>query len=277
MKKLMIGLAAAGLCAAVFADGEVTSQNIVGYENISLENGRSLRTPTFYTITSEGYKINDIKPSDNCKGGDDGNGLQFQLLDEKCETTGTTYFWLNYTKKLFPAGTKEILGWFTDASGADSAKVPDTATLTPGYAIYIKCPYEDATLSFSGEVKTNETFVTINQGKTILGNPYPTAFQINSLTPIDGDGKAIVGGSDGNGVRFQFLDKNMETTGTTYFWLNYTKKLFPTGTKEILGWFTDASGADSVKVKDTDLIPAGMGIYVQSPVECTLHFKGLSL
>ena len=46
MKKLMIGLAAAGLCGAVCAD--VTSANVVGYQTVTFKDGGyRLFAPTF--------------------------------------------------------------------------------------------------------------------------------------------------------------------------------------------------------------------------------------
>ena len=53
MKKLMIGLAAAGLCSAVFAD--VTSANVVGYSSSGMNEGKA----KFTTFTVPFLKVGE--------------------------------------------------------------------------------------------------------------------------------------------------------------------------------------------------------------------------
>jgi len=61
MKKSMIAIAATALCGAVFATGDVSSGNIVGYQIIEIPVGYSLFTMTFKDIAGGQYDIQDVK------------------------------------------------------------------------------------------------------------------------------------------------------------------------------------------------------------------------
>ncbi len=63
MKKLMT-IAAAALCGVAFAEGEIASANIVGYQNKDVARLLSNQIPTFEKIGSEGTKLSEFTPFD---------------------------------------------------------------------------------------------------------------------------------------------------------------------------------------------------------------------
>ena len=60
MTKIMT-FGAAALCAAVSL-ADVTSANVVGYQNYPLRNGATMTGASFQTITSEGVNLTDLTP-----------------------------------------------------------------------------------------------------------------------------------------------------------------------------------------------------------------------
>ena len=71
----------------VFANAlQIRCVIVVGYQNLAIEQGYTLATPTFYAVGGGAISIQDIKPSANASTGIDGiNFVKFQLLDENSE------------------------------------------------------------------------------------------------------------------------------------------------------------------------------------------------
>ena len=87
MKKIMLAVAAMAACAAM-AEGEITSANVVGYQEKELGAGEfSMTTPTFKAISGD-YKISDIVVS----GDVGGYGSEFcQKLNSSAVSSATLF------------------------------------------------------------------------------------------------------------------------------------------------------------------------------------------
>ena len=93
MKKLICAAAMSALCATVFA---IESENIVGYQQITVGTGYHLFTVTFGEVgnTDGTFNINGIKVYQNGEEYATNNRVSLQKMDE----TGTYLTTYNYRK-----------------------------------------------------------------------------------------------------------------------------------------------------------------------------------
>ena len=165
MKKLMIA-GVVGLCAAVtFA---LESANIVGYQNVPVDTGFVLFTPTFKGIGGE------MPLSDIVIVAEDGSPSTVMggVLVQKMDASGAyldTYAYF------------EGMGWI----GADGV------TIKPGEAICVNNA-EANTVYFrvSGEVDlVNKN--KVGQGFVLWGNSTPVTVNLSDITIVDADGNEL--------------------------------------------------------------------------------------
>ena len=192
MKKLMFA-ASAALCATVgFSD--VTSANVVGYQTkeIASDNFTMLNIP-FYHVNNDGKGLmlnSDITV--NQADGKDNPGTADQI-----------WVWVpskeNYDKFfLYDDGDPDNFGWsaIEDDEWCFIQDYPGYENGLPeGAAIYYKARSKTGkTMTGSGQVE-NESECGLDiapNNFTMLGNPYPTALQLNdklqfAVTLADGD------------------------------------------------------------------------------------------
>ena len=113
--------AAAALCASV--GFSIESANIVGYQEVAVPAGSSMRTATFKAISGD-YKISDIKVSDTVVGG--GNDMIQKINADG--SWGDLYYYLTL------AGTGYVEdGWYKDDYGGEA--VTDSDVLAPGESV----------------------------------------------------------------------------------------------------------------------------------------------
>ena len=136
MKKLMI-VAAATLCAAVMADG-IESANTVGYQEISVPQGSSMRCATFRTILAASYPLSEIKVT-----GADGMG------DVVAQAISSAGLWDGEYYYLTEDNTGSPTGWYKDAFGGEAA---DDVTLNPGDSLFITSANNDITFTLPAAV-----------------------------------------------------------------------------------------------------------------------------
>ena len=259
----------------MFAD--VTSANIVGYQNLSVNEGKTLATPTFYAVNGADIDIQNIIPSgDDVPDGSSGNVISFYFLNANSGRDGSIYYWQNRTVQPpipgFPSF--DVYGWYTTPDPMDATSAKAVLTIPAGKAFYMSSP-KVCFLTVSGEVAKKDVNVGLNVGKTIVGNPIPADMDIQQITPIGDD---VPDGSSGNVISFYFLNANSGRDGSIYYWQNRTVQPpipgFPSF--DVYGWYTTPDPMDASSAKATFNMQAGKGFYLTSPKACSLNFKGIN-
>ena len=178
MKKLMIGLAAAGLCGAVFAD--VTSANIVGYTTTQkvIPGYWYIMSASFENISDPNmeYPIADLVKGDITAGETMETSARVQV-----RVAGVAYgYWYNAKgNRTFVPGQGFVYSpaWCVDGS----TEVASDARIKNGQGFWFIEPYKESTVTVSGQV--------VNQAKKswpagvywdLACNPYPVAIGLNS-------------------------------------------------------------------------------------------------
>ena len=233
MKKLMIA-AAALASASAFAAIE---SDIVGYSQSTLNKGMTLVTPQFLAIGSvEGLDVQTLKPTGEDVDGD--GAVNIQLLDAFGRTVdGSKCFWVDWS------ADDDIVGWTKDMSDLATDVV-----VAPGQALWMAAPDTTTSIQSAGKVGLADVVVSLRQGMTAVGNPFPVAIDLQDIIPtgdVDTEG----------GVNIQSLDAFGRTVaGSKYFWVDWSAD------DDIVGWTQDMSDlVDGVKVQP------GQGLWVSSP------------
>ena len=226
MKKLMLAAAALAACAAM-ADGEISSENIVGYNTVTIYPGWNMFSVNFKDPANEnGIAVQDLFPGEAmaakgaAKGGNMSTADSIQVYDSLTATYADTYV-LFYTTK--GSNTTRNFKWVKSNAVSD-------ARFTNGQTFWYKSlATESYDVTISGEVElTSEKSVTINPGWNMLGSPYAANFNPNALgtaywqAQIDAGG-AKAGGNMSTADSIQIYDSAAGTYADTYV-LFYTTK-----------------------------------------------------
>ena len=176
---------------------EVVSSNIVGYQKVTLQPGFNFVAPQFTAVGGGAIDLQSIKldvADEDATGADN-----IQILDEGGATV-STYVWLPAE---WVGGEKS--GWMDD--NGDLASV----ALANGLGILIDSA-DDATVTISGEVSTENSETTAVAGFNFVGNSTPVAIDIQDIQ-IDVADEDATGGDN-----LQILDDGGATIAT-YVWL----------------------------------------------------------
>ena len=250
MKKSMIALGAATLCAAVsFAD--VQSANIVGYAQTTPENaaGYSFIIPTFKDVAAKTatYDLQNIKLV-GAYG--DGGTDAIIVYNEFAALTGDFYYWGTVEDS---AGDMEyaVDGWYNGMYGDE---LVENITLPLGTGLYLNLSSysSGAKVQYSGEVYQNQLEQDIpNAGYNMIGNstPVPVDLQDIKLVGAYGDG-----GTDAIIVYNEFA----ALTGDFYYWGTVEDSA---GDMEyaVDGWYNGMYGTDLV---EGVVLQPGQGLYL---------------
>lgn len=168
---------------------------VVGYQTKTIEAGFTLSTPTFIDVGESGCDIANFKLGPNAAG--DGTE-QIQVLNGSGIVTAT-YIWLNGN-----AGMAD--GWYDNDTWS-----PITEEIIPGqgFLMYCDAPVE---MILAGQVKPDETEVTIPAGFSISGNCTPVTVKLQNMKLADtaaGDGTEQIQILNASGI-----------VVATYIWLN---------------------------------------------------------
>ena len=225
----------------MFAE-DITSANIVGFQDVAVPSGFCMRTSTFKALTGD-YKISDIKVT-NCPGG---GGDMVQLMNSD-GTWGNAYYYLTMD------GTGYVEdGWYKDDGGAEAVTDEDVIKIGQSFIVTSSSDFD---FTFAGEVITGKPEVTIPAGFSIVGNPTPVEVKISGIEVID----CLGGGGD--------VGQKMNADGTwgdAYYYLT----MDGTGYVED-GWYKDDGGAEAVT--DEDILAAGDAMIFTATGEFTIKF-----
>ena len=216
--------------------------NTVGYQEVAVPAGSSMRTATFKAMSGD-YKIADIKVNGAVGGGTD--------MAQKINTDGS---WGDMYYYLTMEGTGYVEdGWYKDDYGGEA--VTDADVLTVGESIIITAA-SDFTLTYSGSVISGTPLVNVPQGSSIIGNPTPVSVKLSDITVLG----AIGGGTD----MAQKINSD-GSWGDMYYYLT----MEGTGYVED-GWYKDDYGGEMVS--DTDILEAGDAMIFTAASDFTLSF-----
>ena len=216
--------------------GDVTSANVVGYQQVSANTGYTMMSPTFLGVgNAEGCTLDDLTVTGNT--GDTKGAFRLRLLDNT-GSYSTTYYWHNTAAGKF--------GWYRNAAG--STKVDgSTVPIAAGRGVWCECATENMKLQPAGQVNESLVVFDCNSGYTAAGNCTPVDLTLEdlSVTGNVGDTKGV--------FRLRLLD-NTGAYSTTYYWHNTAAGK--------LGWYRNAAG--STKVDGTTVpITAGRGLWCE--------------
>ncbi len=187
MKKL-VTLACALVAAAAMAD--VTSENVVGYQGITVTPGFNCISLNFDAVGGGGIDIQSlISTNDLIAGRDAGSSDNIQIWDG---TAFTSYFYRAY--KANNPGRFLIGPCWVDAN---NASVKATVCITNGVGVWFARPDTapaTATIKMMGEVGSAAKNLQINPGFNMIGLAFPVDVEVNSDScPIDWATYAIAG------------------------------------------------------------------------------------
>ena len=226
MKKIMLAVAAMAACAAMADDG-IASQNVVGYNTVTIYPGWNMFSVNFKDpANANGIAIQDLFPGEAmaAKGAAVGVGAatadSIQVYDSATATYADTYV-LYYTTK--GSNTSRNYKWVKSNAVSD-------ARFTNGQTFWYKSLASEAyTATISGEVDlTSEQTVTINPGWNMLGSPFAANFNPNALgteywkSMVD-SGAAAAGVGAATADSIQIYDSAVGAYADTYV-LYYTTK-----------------------------------------------------
>ena len=226
-------------CATVSL-AELASANVVGYQELAVPSGSSMRTATFQALAGD-YKISDIKVS-----GAEGGGSDYAQKINADGSWGDTYYYLTED------GMGVDNGWYKDGFGDEP--VSDEDTLSIGQA-FIVTAGTDFKMTVAGQVISGQATVTAPAGFSIIGNPTPVEAKLSTITVSGAEG----GGSD----TAQKINAD-GSWGTMYYYLTED------GMGVDNGWYKDGFGDEPVT--DEDALAPGESMIFTVVNELTLKF-----
>ena len=241
MKKILAAFTAAAAVSAMAID----SSNIVGYQEVSVPAGSSMRTATFKAISGN-YKISDIKVNGAAGGGAD----TAQKINAD-GSWGALYYYLTMD------GTGYVEdGWYKDDYGGDA--VTDADVLGFGEAFQITAS-SNFTVTYAGQVVAGNPTVSVPMGSSMAGNPTPVEVKMSEIT--------VTGASGGGADTAQKINAN-GSWGALYYYLT----MDGTGYVED-GWYKDDYGGDAVT--DADVLAPGESLQFTASGNLTLTFPAV--
>ena len=174
MKKLMF--AAAAIAAGV-AVADVTSANVVGYNQPAVNAGHALRTVSFVTIgDADKFDVADIVPMSATHEGEALDAkISLLQIDEHGASLDGVFTWANW-------GDPDV-GWQYE----DDFIVKGEHLFQSGTAFWTQIPdtsITDMTLQCSGAVSPKDVTFDIPEGICVGGNPFPVNVDLTTVFPI---------------------------------------------------------------------------------------------
>ena len=218
----------------------VESANVVGYQQKDTVTGFNFVIPTFKAVNGGSIHIQDIKIANATDWGDN-----IQVLDEGGATV-TSYYYASAAQSGFEAD-----GWLAE----DFSGLADV-TFAPGQSILIDTA-DAATLTFAGQVSTEDTVVETVPGFNFVGNNTPVSVNIQDVK--------ITNATDW-GDNIQLLDEGGATV-SSYYYASAAQSGF-----EADGWLSE----DFSGLADVDFEP-GQGVLIDTADVATVTIPGVDL
>ncbi len=252
MKKLLTVCAAC--MVAGMASAQVESQNIVGYMSPDMVGSTfNMYSVPFDEVGGGGISLNDLT-GDFVGGATVSTSDTIKIWDATAGGYATYYL---YDKAGTPAS---YYGWW-NVSGGDSFDVDYPTGLPAGSTFWLKSTsLLDGAVTVAGEVGTNAVTDVVITGGTfsMVANPYPVAFSLNSTADCDWLGDGATGGAT---VSTSDTIKIWDATAGGYVtYYLYNKAGTPAS---YTGWW-NVSGGDSFDTDYPTGLPAGTAFWYKS-------------
>ena len=219
MKKIDV-IGAAALCATV-AMGDVESSEIVGYSVKELSEGNQAVATQFYTIGKDGVSLLDLTFDTSAQEKIAGT-LRIQLLDAHGYTTQEYCYFKGMTRGIYTTD-----GWYNMKD--DKLITADNDPLFKnGQGLWLGSP-DGVKLTTAGGVLKDDQCFELQDGNTMIANPFPVAVKLLDLV-LDGTAKTAeqIPGT----IRIQILDAHGYTTQEYCYFKGMTRGIYTTD-----GWY----------------------------------------
>ncbi|MDD5705333.1 MAG: hypothetical protein PHR35_05370 [Kiritimatiellae bacterium] len=239
------------LFAAGMVSAEVTSENIVGYNTVTLKQGYNLLAVNFEKVVAEGdltmqelfTTVTNGVLVDGYTAGNVGTGDNIQFYD-----TASSSYDIYYLYKGAKTSDTKNYKWVS-AAGV----VADSKPVTNGTAFWFKrVAAGEMTTVFAGQVANDvATTKQVLTGYNTFSTIYPVAWNPNDFGTQYWSTNGAVAGNVGSGDNIQFYD-----TGTSSYEIYYLYKGAKTSDTKNYKWVT-AGGA----VVGDDIMIPGKGAW----------------
>ena len=255
MKKLMFAVSAA-LCATV-GFSEVTSANIVGYNQSALRPGFAMTGPDFLNVGKDAIDLMSITVGGEAYvPGESGDTVFVNVLNDD-GSAACNYSWMDYEGDYEP-------GWYNvddDYAPLEKGQV----VLDAGDGLWVQGD-DGFVLLYNGEVLTDtQVPVPLRPGFKAAANPFPVALDLIKVTV---DGEAYVPGESGDTVFVNVLNDD-GSAACNYSWMDYEGDYEP-------GWYNVDDDYAPLEADQVVLEP-GQGLWVQGDDGFDLQFPALIL
>ena len=193
MKKLVTVCA---LCAAMSAMA-IDSQNVVGYQTITIPQGYSIVTGTFIPVGSAGssIKLGDIVPNASFASGAD--TIAFLNPDGSGSFTTIAYYYVGY-------------GWYDiESNDLNGQSIPK------GASFLVSTGGTGVKFTLKGEVYKTAFSIAVPQGVSLVGNCVPKDIKLGDIVP----NASFVSGADT--LAFLNPDGSGNFSTTAYYYVGY--------------------------------------------------------
>ena len=146
----------------------ILSANIVGYGQSNLRDGATMVTPQFAPITGNTISLDSLVPT----GENLADNIDIRVLDPFGRTvSGCAYAWNDWVDDNGPC-------W----ANGDYEKV-EGVTFAPGQGLWVYGKSATQGLQSVGQVGIADVVVTLRDGGTPTGNPFPVAIDLEDILP----------------------------------------------------------------------------------------------
>ena len=222
MKKLMIAASAALLATVGLS---IESANVVGYQNKDVRKNLSQQVCTFdqIGIADGALNVQNLIPVDG-EGASVGDGdVTIQFINDRGKLINQYTYYL--AKELGPAQTTP--GWYDE----DEEEADYSFASGEAFQVYAASAVH---FVYSGEVNMAETDVPFRKNLSFQANVRPTTVDIQSITPVNGNGDEAEAIGDGDITIQIFTDRGKISMQYTYY---LAKELGPMQTTP--GWYDE--------------------------------------
>ena len=270
MKKIMFATALAAFCGAVMA-GSIESQNIVGYQDITIPGNASgssysLFCVTFKNTAGGSFKINSIKI---CKA----DGTEVDDTSANRSRDKITLMKLNPTTAVvydeeYSYTTRNGLGWHLSTN---TDPLSDGIVLQDGEGVYVaNSQGADMKLRVSGEVNISPVsfaipYVASGTGYTLCGNFTPNPIKINSIVPLNASREAFSESPSSNRSRDKIVLMKLNPITAVVYDEEYSYT-----TRNGLGWHLSTN---TDPLSDSYVLQPGEGVYVANSQGTTVYLQ----
>ena len=183
MKKLMCAIGAAAIAGIAMAD--ISSANIVGYQNVDIVAGPNLMALNWESVGQDGKAyLGDIMATEKLtsinENGDNLSGDYIDTWNFEVGSWGASYQYCRRPDWNDPSAPEYD---FSDC-WLDSDLLPANPEMKPGDAFWLFAKNAIEGLSFAGQVGGSGGSITLVAGPNLLANAKPTALNLSDTTQV---------------------------------------------------------------------------------------------